>query len=318
MPKVGSEGSLASRQTMSEIACRDMFEPEAISAGNDNTLWKTMESSARVLSCRFMATGHPTEFFETELRNIWCMFTLAAQNIDAHHPAQDRLLRIILCVRDRGVLQRGTKAIAISTGEENPVPLKHETQVADTSQGRIWADLPFLVQDMRAAWKKLMEPSASFAKCCNLTAAIARLAGLGLCDHAFSQCGLEIMKQALETQPTSPPSSSSSSAIGENMALVEIWLCYARDELLRLCFAGFAHNDPLWALDGQQSVGPLAREAGIDAVAGFSQERFSLWKGRLVSMKAKMGDDTSVEARCAHMITGAWNDYFGILPFKSV
>ncbi|KAI1169057.1 hypothetical protein F5B18DRAFT_593836 [Nemania serpens] len=324
MDEAGPGRALAGHQRTSDIVRRDMFEPEAIRGGNGNTLWKTMESSIRVLSRRYTATDLPIEHFEAEIRDIWCMFTLAAQNTEAHHPAQDRLLRIVIGARERGVLQRNTKQeTAITSGEEDATPLQGEAQAAETSLGRIWVDLPFIVQDVRRAWKKLMEPSASFAQRCNLTAAVARLAASGVCDHSFSQCGLEIMKQALETPPTSPPppppsSSSVSKTSGERLALVEIWLSYAREELLRLCLATSPHIDPSWALEEQQSVGPLAREAGIEPAVAYSRKRFSLWKDRLAEMKAEAVDSTSLAARCAHMITGVWDDHFGILPFKHI
>ncbi|KAI1149264.1 hypothetical protein F4825DRAFT_431068 [Nemania diffusa] len=308
--------ALASHQRLIEIVRRDMLEPEAI-RGNDNTLWQTMESSFCVLSRRYIAASPPIELFEAEIRDIWCMFTLAAQNIEAHHPAQDRLLRIILGARQRGVLQRMMKQeTTIPIAEEDVAQLNVESQTADTSQGRIWVDLPFLVQDVRSAWKKLMEPSASFAQCCNLTAAIARLAASGVCDNSFSQCGLEIMKQALETQPTS--SSSVSNTRAERLALVEIWLSYAKEDLLRLCLATSTYTDPSWALDEQQLVGPLAQEAGINPATACSKERFAFWKDRLVVMKAEAEDNTSLEARCAHMITMVWDDHYGILPFYRV
>ncbi|KAI8630220.1 hypothetical protein F5Y19DRAFT_57919 [Xylariaceae sp. FL1651] len=323
MDEAGLQRALASYKRVSETVRRDMLEPEATRGGNDNTVWKTMESGIRVMSRRYIATALPIELFEVEIRDIWYMFTVAAQNTEVHHPAQDTLLRIISCAQGRGVLQRMTKQeTAIGASElieEEPTPLKAEGQVAETSQGRIWVDMPFLVQDVRDAWKKLMEPSASFTQRCNLTAAIARLAGSRVCGHSFSQCGLEIMKQALETPPIPLSPSSSPSGFdnsGERLALVEIWLRYAGEELLRQCLDGSTYIDFSWALDGQQSVGPLAREAGIDPATAFSRERFLLWKNRLEAMKAEPGDDMTVDVRCALMITAIWDDYFGILPYK--
>ncbi|CAJ2506666.1 Uu.00g078520.m01.CDS01 [Anthostomella pinea] len=295
--------ALVGYQRMSEIVRREMLEPEAVAGGDNNTLRKTMESGIRVLSRRYAATNHPIELFEAEIRDIWYMFTVAAQNIEAHHPAQDRLLRIIMRARHRGVLQRMT----------------HEGgQLAMTSQGRIWVDLPFLVQDVRSAWKKVMEPPALFDQRRNLTSAIARLASSGVCGHKFSQCGLEIMKLALEVAPMPPSSSDSSYGSGhseEDLALVEIWLSYAGEDLLRLCLTASTDSDSSWSLDGQDSVGPLARQAGVEPTAVYSRERFLFWKDRLARLTAEAELESAVEAWCAHMITGVWDDYFGILPF---
>ncbi|KAJ8129273.1 hypothetical protein O1611_g4360 [Lasiodiplodia mahajangana] len=102
-----------------------------------------MESGIRILSRRYMATDHPIEFFETGIRDIWYMFTLAAQNIEAHHPAQDRLLRIILCARDRRVLQRtAEQETTVIVEEDATMPMRGEGPAAETSQGRIWTDPP--------------------------------------------------------------------------------------------------------------------------------------------------------------------------------
>jgi hypothetical protein len=118
---------------------------------------------------------------------------------------------------------------------EGATPLKAQGQTGETSQGGIGVDLPFLIQDVWGAWQKLMAPSASFAQCSNLRVAIARLVGPGVCGHSFSQYGLEIMKQALETRATPPTSPSSSSGLktsGKRLELVEIWLYYPGEELL--------------------------------------------------------------------------------------
>ena len=78
-------------------------------------------------------------------------------------------------------------------------------QDAVITDGRIWVDLPFMVQDIQNAWKNVMILSTSFEHRCNLAAAIGRLAGLGIRDEAFNGCGLDIMRQALEMPRSADP-----------------------------------------------------------------------------------------------------------------
>ncbi|KAI1170708.1 hypothetical protein F4777DRAFT_568288 [Nemania sp. FL0916] len=312
-------GYVASQERFLAMMCRDTFDPEA-SEGNDNTLYVTMSSSIMGLSRRYAGTDMPIECFEPELHNIWYLFIISAQNIDAHHLAQDRLLRILTEARHCGVLRKIANPMRtlihaqLGTGGPNARQLRkvEGLEAAETSQGCIWADLPFLVQDVRDAWKKLiMDTSASHAHCCNLTSAIARLAGSGVCGDAFSQCGLEIMKLAVETPL--PPSSPDEGSSTPRLALVQIWLSYAGDTLLRLCLTASTPLDPSWALDDQQPIGPLAQQAGISLAAAYSRERFCFWKDRLEAMMVVANYAESLESDCATAIQISWNTHFGIL-----
>ncbi|KAI0811505.1 hypothetical protein GGR55DRAFT_643381 [Xylaria sp. FL0064] len=297
---------------------RDMLDPEA-SKRNDNTLYVTMESGIHVLSRVYAGTDRPAECFEPEIRNIWYMFIISAQNIDVDHLAQDRLLRIITSARHRGILHKAANPardlmpedLGAGGPDASQLRIGESLEAAETSHGCIWVDLPFLVPDVRDAWKRLMESSASPAHCCNLTSAIARLAGSGVCGDAFSQCGLEIMKLVLETPL--PPSSAVGSNTSQRLALVRIWLRYAGEVLLRLCISASLLFDSSWALDEQQPIGPLARQANIGPVAAWSQERFIFWKDRLVAMTAEAEGEEPIEALCAYSIRNIWETHFGIL-----
>ncbi|KAH8201374.1 hypothetical protein TruAng_004457 [Truncatella angustata] len=124
-----------------------------------------------MLSRRYAISDLSIEHFEIEIRDIWYIFILASQNIDANHPAQDELTRIVFLAREYGTIQRAVTGVP-------------HTQSAITSHGRIWQDFPFLIQDVRDAWKGVMtspSSSSSSAHRRNLTAGIARMAGVGLC-----------------------------------------------------------------------------------------------------------------------------------------
>ncbi|KAI1766223.1 hypothetical protein GGR53DRAFT_464623 [Hypoxylon sp. FL1150] len=282
--------AISGNSKLSEIARRDMFEPEAM-RGNDNTLWQTMGSCIRALSRRFVISDHPIEFFEAEIHDTWYLFARASSSIDADHPAQDRLVRLVLWARELGILQRTAKS--------------GESQNAVTSHGRIWSDLPFFVPDVQDAWKRTMSPASPALYRSNLAAGIARLASLGVCNDAFAECGLEVMKDALET-----PQELLSSAGLHLFQLVHIWLRYAGDQLLLLSLERLPVNGGWTSEASAHSIGPLARDAAV-VEGGFSKARFIFWKERLVVLRMEPVDEIEIISQCASMITFLWETYFG-------
>ncbi|KAK8099597.1 uncharacterized protein PG998_012838 [Apiospora kogelbergensis] len=154
------EQALRGHLKLSKIARREMFDREA-ARGNDNTLWKTMESVISQFGARY---AQPTQFsigyYEVHLHDLWYMFIASSQHIDDDHAGQDRLIRD-------------------SAGRH----------------GRIWTDLPFLIEDVHDAWKKAVKEAPTCQQCArqcrNLTSAVARLVSVGLCVAGLGQCGLE-------------------------------------------------------------------------------------------------------------------------------
>ena len=323
--------ALAGTAKVSEIARRDMFTPEA-ARGNHNSLWTTMASCIRVITRTFRTSNKSIQVFELEIRDVWYLFILAAKSIDAHHPAQDRLTRLILWARELGALTRLLKPAQTSQMMEEGDDVQgfaeakneaqgrkgHDILVQDavTTDGRIWVDLPFMVQDIQDGWKNAMGSSTSSEHRCNLAAAIARLAGLGVRDEAFSGCGLDIMTQALETSSSADSRSSVNDRVEPDpaitaeapltvlqfLAVVQIWLRYSGDKILQLSVSNHPCSEPGWNT-GASSPGQLARDAGVDS-AGFSQVRFLFWKKRISDLKES--EDEAVKemaTACSNIMT---------------
>ncbi|KAK6217906.1 hypothetical protein LQW54_003194 [Pestalotiopsis sp. IQ-011] len=226
--------------------------------------------------------GKPMEVTVAELHNIWFIFILAASNIDADHPAQDRLTRIILWARETGVLTAA-----------NGTP----TEAIITSDGRIWVDLPFLVDDIRTAWEKALisTEAGAPAKARNLAAGIARLAGLGLRDEAFTACGLEIMKRSLEGEPSGPFTRL------QLLTMVEVWLRYAGDKLFTLA----SEHNTFGARWGRTETGASGAEAeGANASMNpLTRVKVLSWERRLQELRSDDDADVSAAAgRCVHML----------------
>lgn len=288
------QSAVASTARVSHIARTTMFIPEA-SRGNDNTLWATMSSCIRSLtqSLNFTNPIKAMELIELEIRDVWYLFILSAKNIDADHPAQDRLIWIVLATRELGTVRR---QIGGDGGGE-----AEEAEEAVTSEGgRIWVDLPFMVQDLRDAWRGAIDDSGQRR---NLASSIARLAALGVCEEAFSSCGLEIMSQALE----GPADIGGGIDLSEHLRLVQIWLRHAGDKLLRLCLASHAGDEAIWKRD--HSSAQLAEEA----TQGFERERFLAWKRKLQILREENDDPVKeLATACSNNIEIVWSSYFGV------
>ncbi|KAI0146144.1 hypothetical protein GGR57DRAFT_479626 [Xylariaceae sp. FL1272] len=255
---------------------REMFANEA-KRGDDNTLWDTMGSCIRGLTRRMVkpeAGDRPMEATAAELHNIWYIFTLSASNIDADHPAQDRLVRIVLWARELGAIC-GPDGTSMNSA-------------AVTPGGKLWSDLPFLHEDLRDAWTHITSSTASSApvEARNLAAAIARLDGLGVCDDKLTGCGSDIMRRALEE------GSSGQLTHAQLLAMVEVWLRYAGDKLLAAASRGVTIND------GWNTTGPPSTQQST-----LSRNTVLTWMERLSELKASESQDVKVVAeRCFNML----------------
>lgn len=224
---------------------------------------------------------------------MWYALIQSASYIEPQHPAQDRLVRLVLQARELGVLKRMRKTVV----DEKET----EVEEAITSDGRMWCDLPFLVGDLKIAWEETMVSGVSTWKRENLAAFIAKLAGLGVCDDKLTGCGLSVMREALEFDrdlvPSIPPSPSTLEPesdlevedifTGDEvkqlttldfMPIVKLWLQYAGSKMSRLSDINFESGT--W----QSQPGHLAIMAGISE-SGFSKRRFVFWRKRMEELK---------------------------------
>tara|TARA_R110002060_G_scaffold24412_1_gene33163 strand:+ start:579 stop:1403 length:825 start_codon:yes stop_codon:yes gene_type:complete len=273
-----------------------MFIPSA-SRGNENTLWATISSSIRSLthSLNFTNPIKPIELIELEVQDIWYLFILSAKNIDTDHPAQDRLIWIILAARELGAVRRQIGGDGGGGGE-----VEGEEAVMSDG-GRIWVDLPFMVRDLRDAWKGPIDDPSERR---NLASSIARLAALGVCEEAFSSCGLDIMNQALER---SGGIVGGGVDLSEHLQLVQIWLRYAGDKLLRLCLAKYSGDGADWKRDHSSAQ----LDGGV--TEGFDRERFLAWRRKLqITGEESDGPLKELATACSNNIEIVWNSYFGL------
>ncbi|KAH6698103.1 hypothetical protein BKA61DRAFT_622659 [Leptodontidium sp. MPI-SDFR-AT-0119] len=264
---------LASREDFNAQAY-PMYINEA-QTGNSNTLHVTLQSMLYPTAYRYTQANFSIEEIEYDMHDFWFILIQSAKHIDADRPEQDRLARLVLCTRELGPLKRAKKMVV--EGKEEEV-----VEEAMTSDGRMWCDLPFLVTDFKSAWRDATSPSFDSAHRVNLAAFIARLAGLSIGDDNITGCGLDIMKEVLETPRAlvrSPLAAGHGNlTINDLLPVVNAWMTYASHKMLDLSTKGFA------CLSWNTAPGEMATDAGIN-YSGFSRERFLFWRKRLEELK---------------------------------
>jgi hypothetical protein len=235
---------MAPKELPIHLASREEFNvrayPEYIKqaqAGNSNTLHVTLQSMIYPTAYRYTQGNLSIEEMEYDMHNFWFILIQSAKHIDADRPDQDRLVWLMLRTRELGPLKRARKMIV--EGKEEEV-----VEEAMTSDGRMWCDLPFLVADFKSAWRKATSPSFDLAHRVKLAAFIARLAGLSIGDDNIARCGLDIMKDMLETPRAlvrSPLAAGNGNlTINDLLPLVNAWMTYASHKMLDLSTKGFA------------------------------------------------------------------------------
>jgi hypothetical protein len=317
-----------------------MFDPEA-RRGNDNTLWTTIGSCVSMTMRVYGMSDRDNPIFEDSIHDVWYLFIQASKHIEADHPAQDRLVYQILWARELGVAKRrlrrslksdlGDEEWSVCEGgsEDENLDLREKDtpviQEAVTSDGRVWIDLPFLVGDLVAAWQQAMNPSADRAHRRNLAAGIARLAAVGVRGDSLSSVGLQIMRDTLETPrvlgPKPIPAARPGLAedrqdnselcyaeltIRDLLPIVNVWLRYAGDKLIRLCVESHKDVQP-----HVNEAGKLATEAGVSEL-GFSRARYRYWQDHLRRLGA--GEDHTKDEsalQSSNVMFLYWNQYFG-------
>jgi hypothetical protein len=218
------------------------------------------------------------------MHDLWYLFVQASMNISDQSAEQDRLIGQILYARELGVLSR--KGENMETVEE-----------AVTSDGKIWKDLPFLVEDMTDYWIKGCG-SMSTDQRQNFASFLAKLSAVGVADDKLCGCALIVLRDTLEsTRPLGKAvpgpvviserqghrdeledhRSTESLSIADLLPAANSWLINARHKIVQL-----SENtvDIFPAQVGM--LGELARDGGVmPEKGGFSPQRWLFWVKRL-------------------------------------
>ena len=257
----------------SSAMARWVWEDAARKDGDANSLWFAANTRWTVINQKFLDSSVSIDAIESDLHDLWFLFYVASKNILHSSPAMDRLVLQLPRAREQGYLKKQNQDGLVIT--------------ASTSDGIIWADLPFLVTDMTNFWQKDCA-SMSAAQRLNHATFLAKLASIGISDKI---CGVALLlfRQTLETprplgkldKLIGEDSSRTleNLSIGDLLPLVNQWVFEAGNKIIQL-------SDLAWN-DGPDEIvqpGVIYREDRFDAAitsSGFSVDRWIFWLRRL-------------------------------------
>ena len=157
---------------------KDAVDADLKQTGYDhsNTTWHSIRMFAMEMASRYARGANddlPTRYqYELDLHELWYWVVQSAKYVSADHPAQNRLACQVLHTSEMGLLRK--------FGPKNAEEGTRGAKVATTSNGNIWSDLPFLVEEVQAAWS--MSGNFPSVERNNLSTFIARLASVGVRD----------------------------------------------------------------------------------------------------------------------------------------
>jgi hypothetical protein len=266
----------------------DTLHKEAIDADREkagyndfNIFWHSAQMFSKTITSRYAnlhadGRSNPIELYEYDLRELWYKYIQGARITAADHPAQDGLVSQVLQTREMGVL-----SAKLGGRKDKGVGEIPEMDVATTSDGNIWSDLPFLVQEIRVAWT--ISTSFPVVQRHNLSAFIARLAGIGVCNPELCLVAIWILRDTLETpqpltkraEPTDSNPKKQLASIADLLPAAMVWFQYCGYKIASLCILN-QNIEP-----GLSETGKLAKDTQIIPSSGLSMARWIFWRDRL-------------------------------------
>jgi hypothetical protein len=255
---------------------KDSVDADLKQTGYDdfNETWHSVRMFTKVIATQYARGANsdlPKKYrYEYDLQELWYWVVHGARYIAADHPAQDRLASQVLHTREMGVLSR-----KIGPSKEGEY---QETEIATTSDGNIWSDLPFLVDEVQAAWR--MSTSFPSVERHNLSAFVARLASVGVRDPELGLVAIWILRDTLETpRPLTKGEDTSDSeeqliTIADLLPVAMAWFQYCGHKIESLCILN--QN-----FESDSETGELAKRANVTPNSGFSVARWTFWRDRL-------------------------------------
>jgi len=274
----------------------------------DPEMWKRARLFIRNITSRYTNyANQPIDIFKRDLHNLWYLFIGAAKVTPTDEAAADRLAVQVLVAREMGLLGR-----LEGPGTERQVA--HMSEAASGALSRMWVDLPFLVTDLREAWREAMVGSSPMPsdQLVNLAGFTARLVAFGVCEAELSQCGLLLLREALETpRPVlqdDDVSDNDDIPLSHFMPALLAWLRHGSYKLFGLCARGHASasstDDAESPEDRWVTAGPLLSTSSPEhgeRLSGFSMTRWEFWKQRLDEVAGDHGAlEKSVQGQAKH------------------
>lgn len=263
-----------------------------------NDMWESFYNLATSITQRYNQFPQPVALLEYNLRDLWYTLIQAAKITGAEDPFQDRLVYQVMSLKHLGILVRHRQPGA------NPPPAQEDTapEHADTPDGKVWKDLPFLSHSLQEAWTRSVEMEPDQRR--NLAAMLARLASVGICHGPLAVCALSAFRDALEnTRRLSPSTDGNDLPVSELLPAAIAWLRYCGHRLASWSSQGFSPSDahPLT----NTSLGERAELAGVTP-GGFNKSRWLFWRTRLQDLSQAGQGAIAEQALFGARIMGWW------------
>jgi hypothetical protein len=248
-------------RTFAEARCADIEEQAA--KGDDSVIWDTFNGLLFTINGQYTTSDIPISVLEEEIHLLWYILIQAARNLSSNSKGQLHMVQSLLQARELGVITRTIKDEATNSEAQ---------QTAETKDGRMWVDLPFLIKDIEAYWIA-NEITLDKAEKKNFTSFMAKLLALGIGVSVVASIALSSVSRALEVETSSPSE--------DEIRLACTWFELAGDKLVILSTTSFKCQTP-----GPHAIGPLVQKAGVTS-QGFCSARWLLWMERMKQLSVR-------------------------------
>ncbi|KAH6605046.1 hypothetical protein Trco_006753 [Trichoderma cornu-damae] len=234
----------------------------------------------------YCRSERPAQTFKPILQDLWHLYYEVGKNVPYSSPEQDKWVLHILKARGLGNLTRQAPSSHNgSDGDDN----NNKFEIATTSAGFLWEDLPFFTADMTDFWVKDCA-TMSAAQRVNLSHFLAKLVSTGVDDNL---CGIALLvfQDTFETVRSmgsladqnnkDPHRTLHDLTITDLLPAAQAWLESASYKIIQL-------SDKLWnglATVKQDETTFTKSELGRRSSAAFSPWRWMYWLKRLEEIK---------------------------------
>ncbi|KAL4723035.1 hypothetical protein ACLX1H_010276 [Fusarium chlamydosporum] len=244
-----------------------------------------------IISDRFCSVGDGVDSLEGYLHTIWHIYYQLSRYASHETSDHDRLVLDIIRIQGLGVLTR-------------PASGCYGIDVARTTDGTLWADLPFLVTDMTKFW---VDNCATLpgSERLNFASFLAKLASTRVSKDRMCQVGLILLRSVFEDArrdlgSVNDPDEEDQKreirdlTIAQLLPSATVWIKEAGHTLIEL-------SDKFWG-DCSSSVGKggallVQSELGKRCPNGFTPWRWMFWLKRLHEIRdqAKEASESCLE-----------------------